>query len=134
MVAAQPRQRVDELELVGVLELRQEVRRAEAAEARAAEVAVDGDAREAAGDDRIGDRSRESSRRRAASGRTTAAPRPTSTATTRSANSFTIADDSTRVQPPTIALVLIVWLPNADVPVPSMTPPKAPGISRLRFE
>ena len=39
----------------GVLELRQEVGRAETAEAGAAEVAVDGDAREAAGDDRVGD-------------------------------------------------------------------------------
>src|SRR5690349_9319668 len=49
-------------------------------------------------------------------------------------NSFTIAELMTRVQPPTTALVLIVWLPNADVPVPSTTPPKAPGISRSRFE
>ena len=40
---------VDELELVRVLELRQEVGRADAAEARAAEVAVDRDAGEAAG-------------------------------------------------------------------------------------
>ena len=49
-------------------------------------------------------------------------------------NSLTIADESTRVQPPTVALVLIVWLPNADVPVPSTTPPNAPGICRVRFE
>src|SRR5258706_8941273 len=49
-------------------------------------------------------------------------------------NSLTIADEITRVQPPTTALVLIVWLPKADVPVPSMTPPNAPGICRLRFE
>ena len=49
-------------------------------------------------------------------------------------NSLTIADEITLVQPPTSALVLIVWLPNADVPVPSRTPPKAPGIWRVRFE
>ena len=49
-------------------------------------------------------------------------------------NSLTIADEITRVQPPTSALVLIVWLPNADVPVPSTTPPNAPGIWRVRFE
>ena len=45
VIAAQPRHAVDELELVGVLELRQEVGRADAAETRAAEVAVDRDAR-----------------------------------------------------------------------------------------
>src|SRR4029079_4942454 len=48
--------------------------------------------------------------------------------------SFTVRDDSTRVHPPTTALVLIFWLPNADVPVPSITPPNAPGIWRSRFE
>ena len=42
--------------------------------------------------------------------------------------------DTTRVHPPTSALVLIVWLPKADVPVPSRMPPKAPGIWRIRFE
>src|SRR6478736_5354064 len=42
--------------------------------------------------------------------------------------SFTMLDEITRVQPPTNALVLIVWFPNADVPVPSTTPPKAPGM------
>src|SRR4029079_3460154 len=49
-------------------------------------------------------------------------------------NSLTIDDDRTRVQPPTVALVLIVWLPKADVPVPSTTPPNAPGICLVRFE
>ena len=49
-------------------------------------------------------------------------------------NSLTIAELRIRVQPPTIALVLMVWLPNADVPVPSTTPPNAPGIWRVRFE
>ena len=48
--------------------------------------------------------------------------------------SLTIRDDSTRVQPPTNAFVRMCWLPNADVPVPSTTPPNAPGISRSRFE
>src|SRR5215510_5626191 len=47
-------------------------------------------------------------------------------------NSFTLFADITFVQPPTNALVLIVWLPNAEVPVPSTTPPKAPGIWRSR--
>jgi hypothetical protein len=56
VAALQPRQAVDELELVGVLELRQEVRRADAAEPAAAEVAVDRDAGEAAGDHRVRDR------------------------------------------------------------------------------
>ena len=126
--------RVDELELVRVLELRQEVGRADAAEARPAEVGVDGDAGKAAGDERIGDRSRNRRRRRAAC-------RPNDCCTASDVdrdhemrNSLTIADEITRVQPPTIALVLIVWLPNAEVPVPSTTPPKAPGIWRLRFE
>src|SRR4029453_14785092 len=49
-------------------------------------------------------------------------------------NSLTIADERTRVQPPTVALVLIVWLPNGGVPVPSTMPPNAPGICRVRFE
>src|SRR5256885_7581933 len=40
-------------------------------------------------------------------------------------NSLTLFADMTLVQPPTNAFVLIVWLPNADVPVPSTTPPKA---------
>ena len=51
-----------------------------------------------------------------------------------SRNSLTIAAVRMRVHPPTIPLVWMVWLPNADVPVPSTTPPKAPGIWRLRFE
>ena len=57
--AADPRDRVEELELVRVLELRQEVGRADAAQAGPAEVAVDRDAWQASGDDRIGDRARD---------------------------------------------------------------------------
>ena len=49
-------------------------------------------------------------------------------------NSFTSVGEKMCVQPPTKALVLIVWLPKAEVPVPSITPPKAPGIWRVRFE
>src|SRR3954471_21141244 len=49
-------------------------------------------------------------------------------------NSLTIADEITLVQPPTSALVLIVSLPHAGVPVPSTNPPKAPGIWRVRLE
>ena len=49
-------------------------------------------------------------------------------------NSLTTVDEKMCVQPPTNALVLIVWLPKAEVPVPSTTPPKAPGICRVRFE
>src|SRR3954447_10576609 len=49
-------------------------------------------------------------------------------------NSFTLLAEITFVQPPTSALVLIVWLPKADVPVPSTTPPNAPGICRSRLE
>ena len=73
----------------------------DAAEARAAEVAVDGDAGEAAGDDRIGHRSRNRRRRPAAAGRTPAAPRPTSTATTRSGTRSPSPSRGSRVQPPT---------------------------------
>src|SRR6185295_18249460 len=49
-------------------------------------------------------------------------------------NSLTVTGPMILVQPPTTALVLIVWFPNADVPVPSTTPPKAPGICLVRFE
>ena len=56
MVDAQPGHAVDELELVRVLELRQEVRRSDPAQTRSAEVPVDGDAGEAAGDERVGHR------------------------------------------------------------------------------
>src|SRR5689334_8572695 len=49
-------------------------------------------------------------------------------------NSLTIAEDRMCVHPPTSAWVLIVWLPKAEVPVPSITPPNAPGICRFRFE
>jgi hypothetical protein len=51
-----------------------------------------------------------------------------------SRNSLTRVADRMRVHPPTNAWVFISWLPNAEVPVPSTTPPKAPGISRVRFE
>ena len=49
-------------------------------------------------------------------------------------NSFTTEGEKMRVQPRTRALVSIVWLPKAEVPVPSTTPPKAPGIWRSRCE
>ena len=49
-------------------------------------------------------------------------------------NSFTMAGPMMRVQPPTRPFDFITWSPKADVPVPSTTPPKAPGMKRLRFE
>src|SRR5215468_2161251 len=49
-------------------------------------------------------------------------------------NSLIVDEDIIRVHPPTSAFVLFVWLPNADVPVPSRMPPNAPGICRVRFE
>src|SRR5215470_12996572 len=42
-------------------------------------------------------------------------------------NSLTIEGDRIRVQPPTNACDLMVWLPKAEVPVPSNRPPNAPG-------
>ena len=133
MVAAQPRDRIQVLELIGVLKLRQEVRRSEPAEAGAAEVAVTEMPGKppatiglvimpgicaAVGGVRPNDCCTASETERDHENRA----------------SFTMRDDSTRVQPPTTALVLIFWLPKAEVPVPSITPPKAPGISRSRFE
>jgi hypothetical protein len=55
MAALEPGERVEQLVLVRVLELREEVRRAETAEARALEERVDLDSGEAARDQRIGD-------------------------------------------------------------------------------
>ena len=49
-------------------------------------------------------------------------------------NSFTTVGEKMRVQPITSPLVLIFWSPKAEVPVPSSTPPKAPGTKRWRFE
>jgi hypothetical protein len=37
-----------------------------------------------------------------------------------------------RVQPSTRPFEVIVWSPKAEVPVPSMIPPNAPGIERSR--
>ena len=49
-------------------------------------------------------------------------------------SSLTIVGLKMRVQPSITLLLLIVWLPKADVPVPSRMPPKAPGMLRWRFE
>ena len=118
----------------GVLELRQEVRRSETAEARPAEVAVDRDAREPAGDERVGDHSgnlrrgrRRDAERLMHRVRLRARPREADFVHHRAATARASSRRRRRC-------VLIFWLPKADVPVPSMTPPNAPGISRSRFE
>ena len=49
-------------------------------------------------------------------------------------SSLTTVGLKMRVQPATTPLVLIVWSPKADVPVPSRMPPNAPGMLRCRFE
>jgi len=49
-------------------------------------------------------------------------------------SSLTTVGLKMRVHPATTPLVLMVWSPNADVPVPSRMPPNAPGMFRLRFE
>ena len=49
-------------------------------------------------------------------------------------SSLTMVGEKMRVQPATTLLVLIFWLPKAEVLVPSMTPVNSPGMSRCRLE
>ena len=49
-------------------------------------------------------------------------------------SSLTIVGERMRVQPPTRPFDFMTWSPKAEVPVPSTTPPKAPGMKRVRFE